>query len=126
MKKIAYLLTLIMLLVPLAGCAGDENEMRFRKSGEEVAGTVQKDSAVGVGTAPAGRGGEDDGSWRFNPCSEMFDLGGVREVAGKCTVVTRPGESGDVPTHSRSLPGDFLAEVTVASDEKVAIHLANS
>ena len=26
MKKIAYLLTLIMLLVPLAGCAGDEND----------------------------------------------------------------------------------------------------
>ena len=26
MKKVAYLLTLIMLLVPLAGCAGDEND----------------------------------------------------------------------------------------------------
>ena len=26
MKKIAYLLTLIMLLVPLAGCAGDGND----------------------------------------------------------------------------------------------------
>jgi hypothetical protein len=26
MKKIAYLLTLIMLLVPLAGCAGDDND----------------------------------------------------------------------------------------------------
>ena len=32
------------------GRAGDEDEMRLRKGGEEVAGAVQKDSTVGVGS----------------------------------------------------------------------------
>ena len=55
----------------------------------------------------------------------MFDLVRAGEVAGKCTVLTRHGEGGDVPARSGSLPGSFLAEVAMAGDEEVAIHLVN-
>jgi len=107
------------------GCAGDEEEMRLRKGGEEVSGAVQENTTVGFGPSPVGGSGEDDGGWRFNSCSELFDLDWVGEVAADGTVITRSGEGGDVPARFGSLPGNFLAEVAVAGDEKVAIHLVN-
>ena len=107
------------------GRAGDEDEMRLRKGGEEVSGAVQKDTTVGVGPTPAGGSGEDDGGWRFNSCAELFDLIRAGEIAGEGPVFTRPGEGGDVPARPGSLPGNFLAEVAMTGDEEVAIHLVN-
>ena len=62
MKKIAYLLTLIMLLVPLAGCAGDDNDDNSPVGdwyrGESLVVVIYQNGTYGWGSPP-----DDFGNW---------------------------------------------------------------
>ena len=98
--------------------AGGEDEVGVGEGLFEEAGSVEKDTEVGLWTAAAGAGGEDDEVGRGDPSGEVSDRGGVGKVAGEGAVAPAFGESGDEEV-GRGEAGDFGAEKSGSSDEEM-------
>ena len=95
MKKIAYLLTLIMLLVPLAGCAGDDDAdiegdwYRY----ESLVLVIYQNGTLGMGIA----GPVDDfGNWSTEGDILTIDFGDNNTPTGDPrTMIARFAVDGD-------------------------------
>ena len=95
MKKIAYLLTLIMLLVPLAGCAGDDDAdiegdwYRY----ESLVLVIYQNGTLGMGIA----GPVDDfGNWSTEGDILTIDFGDSNTPTGDPrTMIARFAVDGD-------------------------------
>ncbi len=96
MKKIAYLLTLIMLLVPLAGCAGDDDDNSIEGDWyryESLVLVIYQNGTLGMGIA----GPVDDfGNWSTEGDILTIDFGDSNTPTGDPrTMIARFAVDGD-------------------------------
>ena len=96
MKKIAYLLTLIMLLVPLAGCAGDDDDNSIEGDWyryESLVLVIYQNGTLGMGIA----GPVDDfGNWSTEGDILTIDFGDNNTPTGDPrTMIARFAVDGD-------------------------------
>ena len=96
MKKIAYLLTLIMLLVPLAGCAGDDDDNSIEGDWyryESLVLVIYQNGTLGMGIA----GPVDDfGNWSTEGDKLTIDFGDNNTPTGDPrTMIARFAVDGD-------------------------------
>ena len=101
MKKIAYLLTLIILLVPLAGCTGDENDDNPIEGSWYAADTavplaIYENGTVGVWNNDPDRIQQIDyGNWTIEGDTLTIDFGPDTVRRGDSILVAKFALDGD-------------------------------